>query len=263
MNKPQLIVAWVMGILLLSGCGFSLSESYIRSKRPNSFKCHKVGPISPLSDKDICEAIAFGKVNRHKGDVIDYAFMSKGTVFPGTHYVYILVQTNYYLISKYAAEISRNYEQIDMDYVNFLSTLPTMRIKVFNQVSPVGAGIYAYQTEAKFVLLKEGIKMKESDVNPLYQNQSPYFAPYLTGIQWNWQETANAITKQTMEVAKQITEAYQKDLKINLDNIPTLAIDRPSNLYNYNDIDTNARYEVVVIYEDGEKRIPIDFSKIK
>ncbi len=91
------------------------------------------GPISALSEKDINEAIEFGKSNKHRQDVINYAFIVKKDASQlleaGFRYIYVLICTNYYLIADYAAKQERNYEKIDMDYVNFLANLSTFHVE--------------------------------------------------------------------------------------------------------------------------------------
>ncbi|MBU4302980.1 MAG: hypothetical protein KJ931_01120 [Candidatus Omnitrophica bacterium] len=252
--------------IFVSGCGFSMRETYIRGQRPATLKNYKNGLIARLSPEQIQEAIDFGKKNRLKPDVINYAFIYSKNItnfLGGIRQVYILICSNYYLIADYAAKQTKNYEAIDMDYVNFLATLPTFHIETVEQVNPVGAGLYAFQSKVNFVLLKDGIKVQEAESNPLYNDKSPYSYSHLLGVQNNWQETANAVVKQTMEMANKIAEQYRKDLKIDSSDVVGLSVQKPSHLYNYSDINLSSKYEIVVIYENEEKRIPIDFSRIK
>lgn len=246
-------------IIVLSGCGFSARENMIRNQRPDYLKSHKSGPIASLTQRDIGEAIEFGKSNKHKQDVIDYAFIfaknSSRLLEVNPRTLYISICTNFYLIADYAARQTRNYENIDMDYVNFLAHLPTFKIEAVEQMGDI---FYPFQIGSKFVLLKDENKLAESKENPLYKSQSPYTFSHLSG-QLGWQE---AIVQQTIEMANKIAEAYQPDTKKALDhaNSPLLT---PSNLYNYKDIDLSSKYEVVIIYSDGEIHVPIDFSNVK
>lgn len=251
--------------LLINGCGFSVRESYIRSKRPTALKNYKQGPISPLTKEDIESAIEFGKANKHKQDVINYAFIftKNVTSFLGpVRNIYILICTNYFLIADYAAKQTRNYEPIDMDYVNFLANLPVFRIEVAEQVVPVGAGYYPLQFKEKAVLLKNGEKVQEASLTPEYKNMNPFSNSHLGGIQTNWQESANEVVKNTIEMANKITESYKNNSNVELKDIPIPTI-KVSNLYEYNDIDLASKYEVVVIHENEEKRVAIDFSGVK
>jgi len=252
----KLALIWLVITLSVSGCSYSLQESYIRSKRPDSLKKYTNGPISPLSQDDVSEAIEFGKANRHRPDVIKYAFLftSKITPLGPTSRVYILVDTNYFLIADYAANQTKKYEQIDMNYVNFLAALPTFRIETLEQIT------YAFQRPANFVLMKNGVKVEPSNFNPLYENASPYTYSHISEVQSNLQAIIDETMKNTMAMANQIAEQYKTNMQI---DIPTTSVGRPENIYDYKDIDLNAKYEVVILYRDGEKRIPIDFSNTK
>jgi len=115
-------------------------------------------------------------------------------------------------------------------------------------------------------LLKDGIRVKESAHNPLYNDESPYYSTRFSDS--DLQKLVNKNIQQTMETINQLTEAYQKELNISSEDITktpsqNIYISRPNNLYDYRDIDLNSKYEIVVIYEDGETRIPVDFSKFK
>lgn len=150
------MVAIIILCLMINGCGFSVRETYIRSKRPTALKNYKQGPVSPLTKEDIESAIEFGKTNRQQ-DVINYVFIftKNVTSFLGpVRNIYILVCTNYFLIADYAAKQSRNYEPIDMDYVNFLVNLPVFRIEVAEQVVPVGTGYYPFQFKKRLYYLR-------------------------------------------------------------------------------------------------------------
>ena len=70
----HLILTGIIFSLMINGCGFSVQETYIRSKRPPALKNYKQGPTSPLTKEDIESSIEFGKTNKHKQDVINYAF---------------------------------------------------------------------------------------------------------------------------------------------------------------------------------------------
>jgi hypothetical protein len=61
--------------IFLSGCGFSMTETYIRGQRPVRLKNYKNGLIARLSPEQVQEAIDFGKKNKLKLDVINYSFM--------------------------------------------------------------------------------------------------------------------------------------------------------------------------------------------
>lgn len=261
----HLILTGIILSLMINGCGFSVRETYIRGKRPTALKNYKQGPISPLTKEDIDSAIEFGKTNKHKQDVINYTFTftKNVTSFLGpVRKIYILVCTNYFLIADYTARQSRNYEPIDMDYVNFLANLPVFRIEVAEQVVPVGAGYYPLQFKEKAVLLKNGEKVQEVSLTPEYKNMNPFSTSHLGGIQTNWQESANEVVKNTIEMANKITESYKNNSNVNLKNIPIPAI-KVNNLYEYKDIDLASKYEVVVIHENEEKRVAIDFSSVK
>ena len=252
--------------IFLSGCGFSMRETYIRGQRPATLKNYKNGLVACLSPEQVQEAIDFGKKNKLKPDVINYAFIYTKDItnFLGSiRKVYILVCSNYYLIADYAARQTRNYEIIDMGYVNFLAALPTFRIETVEQINPISAGLYAFQNNVNFVLLKDGVKVQEIETNPVYTDRSPYSYSHLIGVQNNWQEAANAAVKQSIEMANKIAEQYRKDLKIDKNAIADLLVQKPSHLYNYRDINLLSRYEIVVIYDNEEKRIPIDLSIIK
>lgn len=251
--------------LLINGCGFSVQEAYIRSKRPIALKNYKQGPISPLTKDDIETAIEFGKTNKHKQDVIiyTYTFTKNITSFLGpVRKIYVFVCTNYFLIANYAAKQTRNYEPIDMEYVNFLANLPVFRIEVAEQVVPVGAGYYPLQFKEKAVLLKNGEKVQEASLTSEYKNTNPFSASHLGGIQTNWQESANEVVKNTIEMANKITESYKNNSNVNLKDIPVPQF-KVNNLYEYKDIDLASKFEIVVIHENEEKRVAIDFSGIK
>jgi len=256
--KKTLFILIIVILTVVTDCNaFSIPESIARGQRPESLKKYKNGPISPLSQKDIEEAIEFGKANKHRPDVIKYAYIFEKDIssFLGaTRHVYILVCTNYFLIAEYAANQSKNYDSIDMDYVNFLANLPTFHIELIEQIS------YALQTTQKFVLLKNGEKVKEAENYPLYKNFNPYATSYLYSIQSTWQAIADETVKKTMDMANQITEYNQKAMKM---DIPPSGFGKPENIYSYKDIDLNSKYEIVVLYNDGEKHIAINLSKVK
>lgn len=78
---------------------FSVKESIVRGQRPDALKNHKNGPIAALSQEEIAEAIEFGKANKHRPEVIKYAFMVEkdNTSFLGPiRHVYALICTNYF-----------------------------------------------------------------------------------------------------------------------------------------------------------------------
>ncbi|MEK6647630.1 MAG: hypothetical protein AABY84_13245 [Candidatus Firestonebacteria bacterium] len=261
----HLILTGIIFSLMINGCGFSVRETYIRSKRPTALKNYKQGPVSPLTKENIESAIEFGKTNRHKQDVINYAFIftKNVTSFLGpVRNIYILICTNYFLIADYAAKQTRNYEPIDMDYVNFLANLPVFRIEVAEQVVPVGAGYYPFQFKEKAVLLKNGEKVQEATLNTEYKNINPFSTSHLGGIQTNWQESANEAVRSTIEMANKITESYKNNSNVNLKNIPVPVV-KVNNLYEYKDIDLASKYEVVVIHDNEEKRVDIDFASVK
>ncbi len=246
----------------LAGCTYSIPETYLRNQRPESFKTYHKGPIPSLSQADIQEAIEFGKTNKFKQDVIDYAFIFKkyssrlGEINPRS--IYILFITNFYLIANYAAQQTRNYQDIDIDYVNFLAHLPTFRVEAVEQRGDI---FYPHEADINFALFKNGNKMGCSKENPLYQSHSPYTFSHLSG-QSDWQTIMNETVKQSIEMANKITAAYQKDTNINLDKL-NLQDTNPSHLYNYKDVDMDSKYEVIVIFDDREIRIPINFATIK
>ena len=66
-----------------------------------------------------------------------------------------------------------------------------------------------------------------------------------------------------MEAANKIAESYQKDTKIDITKIPQLTIDNQKHVYDYKDITLTSKYKVIVIYDDREIRVPIDFSIVK
>lgn len=241
---------------------FNIPESIIRGSRPESLKKHKTGPAFPLSEKDIQEAIEFGKADKHKQDVIRYAFMfdkdSSVLLDVNPRRIYVLICTNYYLIADYAAQQARNYENIDMDYVNFLAGLPTFKVEV---VEKIGDVFFPFLLNSKFVLLKNGNKLENSEDNPKYKSRSPYANSHFSG-QLQWQEKANEAFRQNIEMANQMAEQYGTT-KIDVNNIPAMDYGVNKNIYNYKDINLNSKYEIVVIYSNKEKRIPIDFSGIK
>jgi hypothetical protein len=246
--------------LFFAGCSSSLRESMIRNQRPEYLKDYKGGPISSLTQKDIEEAIEFGKLNKHKQDVINYAFIVQkdaSSFFEnGFRHLYVLICTNYYLIADYAAKQERSYEKIDMDYVNSLASLPTFHIEL---IELNGSGTtYYILTQPKFILLKEGTKLPESENNPLIKGQSPYTTFHLNGAQSNWQEMANDAVQQSIEMANKVAKAYQKDLKID-----SVAVDKPIHIYDYKNLSADSKYEIVVLYDNKEIRVPIDFSNFK
>lgn len=261
----NLILTGIVFSVMINGCGFSVRETYVRSKRPAVLKNYKQGPVSPLTKEDIESAIEYGKTNRHKQDVINYSFIftKNVTSFLGPiRNIYILVCTNYFLIADYAAKQTRNYEPIDMDYVNFLANLPVFRIEAAEQVVPVGSGYYPFQFKEKAVLLKNGEKVQESTFNTEYKNINPFLTSHLGGIQTNWQESANEVVRNTIEMANKITESYKNNPNVNLKNIPVPAV-KVNNLYEYKNIDLASKYEVVVIHENEEKRVAVDLSSVK
>src|SRR3989338_10218685 len=191
--KMLKIFTSIVLIFSFCGCGPSLRENYILSQRPVNLKVYSGGPVSSLSEQDINEAIEFGKSNKHRQDVINYAFIVQKDASQflegGFRHLYVLVCTNYYLIADYTAMQERNYENIDMDYVNFLAHLPTFRIELIELNGSVTT--YYLQTQPKFVLFKDGTKLSESEDNPLSKDNSPYTTFHLDGAQSNWQEMAN------------------------------------------------------------------------
>jgi len=239
---------------------FSIRESLIRGKRPKSLRTYSKGPISPLSQKDIDEAIEFGKANKHDPNIIVYAFIfekdNPSFLGPMRH-IYVLVCTNYFLIAQYAASQTKNYDPIYMEYVNFLAKLPSFKVEVTEVIST--DAIHGYPIAKEYVLLRNDEKVKASENMPLYNGASPYVACSSFGAT-PWQEAANKAIKENMEMAKQIAKSYQKDLNIDTSSgIPSV----DKNVFDYNKLDLNSKYEVAVLYNDGEKRITIDFSKIK
>lgn len=198
-----------------------------------------------------------------EGNNYAFIFTKNVTSFLGPlRNIYILVCTNCFLIADYAAKQTRNYELIDMDYVKFLANMPVFRIEVAEQVVSVGAGYYPFQFKEKAVLLKNGEKVQESTLNTEYKNINPFSTSHLGGIQTNWQESANEVVRNTIKMADKITESYKDNSNVNLKNIPAPAL-KVNNLYEYKDIDIASKYEVVVIRENEEKRVAIDFSGIK
>ena len=257
------IVYALIFILTISGCGYSIRESMIRNQRPEYLRTYNNGPVVSLTQKDIEEAVEFGKNNKHNQDVINYAFMfqkdSSRLLEVNPRSLYILICTNYYLIADYAARKTRNYENIDMDYVNFLAHLPTFQIEV---VEKMGDVIYPFLVGSKFVLIKNGIKIEESKENSLYKDHNPYAISHLTG-QTSWQEAINESTRKSMEMANKLAEQYRKDMKIDLKNIVQIPSSTQEHLYDYKDVDLSSKYEIIVIYSDREIHVPVDFSNIK
>jgi len=264
MRKNQLSVSKIFSLFVLiftcCGCGPSLRENYILSQRPTNLKTYSGGPVSSLSEQDINEAVEFGKSNKHKQDVINYAFIVQKDASQffdaGFRHLYVLICTNYYLVADYAAKQERNYESIDLDYVNFLAHLPTFRIELTELNGSVTT--YYLQTQPNFILLKDGAKLTESEDNPLFKGSSPYTTAHLDGAQSNWQEATNKLVQDTIEMANKITKAYQNDL-----NIPPVTASKPSHIYDYRNLNFDSKYEIVVLYDNQEIRIPINFSKFK
>jgi hypothetical protein len=248
--------------MAVAGCGFSAHESMIRSKRPEYLKNYSGGPIASLSQNEIEEAIDFGKANKHNQNVINYAFMfakdSSRLMEVNPRTIYALICTNYYLIADYAATQTRNYENIDMDYVNFLAHLPTFRIEVLEKMGDI---FYPIMVNSKFVLLKDGNRIAESQDNQLYKGQNPYAVSHFSG-QVDWQQSMDEAVNKSIKMANQIAQAYQDDAKVNIAAVAPI-YSNIKNLYDYKDIDLNSKYELVVIYPDREIRLPIDFSNIK
>lgn len=139
-----------------------------------------------------------------------------------------------------------------MDYVNSLANLPTFHVELIELNGSVTT--YYLLTQPKFVLLKDGAKLSESEDNPLIKDKSPYTTFHLDGAQSNWQEMATNAVQQTIEMAR----AYQKDFKID-----PVAVAKPSYIYDYKNLNAESKYEIVVLYDNKEIRFPIDFSKFK
>lgn len=168
----------------------------------------------------------------------------------------LFVQT-IFLIAQYAASQAKNYDPIDMEYVNYLARLPSFKVEVVEMVS--SDAMHGYPVAKKFVLLKNNEKVRASENIPLYKGVDPYATCYSFGI-LPWQEVTNKTIKESMEMAKQIAKSYQKELNI---DTPAGMTNVDESVFDYKNIYLDAKYEVVVLYNDGEKRVTIDFSKIK
>jgi len=258
-------VILILMCLLVSGCGFSAREHIIRSRRPEHLKNYTEGLIAKLSQNDIEEAIEFGKENKHKQDVINYAFMfsKDSTRFTElvSRKIYVLVCTNYYLIADYASQQARNYEEIDMEYVNYLANLSTFKLEVIEQINNQ---YLPYQLNAKSVLFKdETKKIKETEIGSLYKNKNPYYESHFDAVMQNFQKLADDSVKKSIEMANSIAKAYQKQLDIDVENVAIDTQSKISNVYKYEDIDLSSKYALAIIFENREKRIPLDFLIIK
>lgn len=211
------------------------------------------GMLAKLSEQDIQDALEFGKANRYKPDVISYAYFFKEGPASSLDNAYVLVQTNYYLIAQYAAKQSKEYLPIDMEYVRFLASLPTFYVEVVEDgVVPV---------ERRYALLGNNQRVHSSDVQPSYEGVSPYRATLATAS-FDFQTTAAQVSNQVIQAAQRVSEAWQKGEKV-----PRTAFQfspsNPEHLYKYSDIQVGVRYEAVIFYPYGERRVPIDFSTVK
>lgn len=249
----------------MTGCGFSVREHMIRSRRPEHLKTYTGGLIAQLSQKDIEEAIEFGKENKHKQDVINYAFMfskdSTRLTELASRTIYVLVCTNYYLIADYASQQARNYEEIDMEYVNYLANLSTFKLETIEQINNQ---YFPYQLNTKSVLFKDGTeKIKEAEISSFYKNKNPYYESHFNAVMQDWQKMADDSVKKSIEMANSITKAYQKQLDINVEDVVIDTQSKVRNVYKYKDIDLSSNHVLAIIFDNREKRIPIDFSVIK
>jgi hypothetical protein len=245
--KKTLVILLCLG---LCGCTYSIPETYLRDKRPETLKIYKGWPISKLSDSDIQEAVNLGKVNKHNQDVINYAFLLKkhGTSDDGIIYIFAL--TNYYLIADYVAKQEREYGQLDQSYIKFLANLPTFRLLVFT---------YPYYQNKKFVLLKDGVKLEPSSENPLFNNNDPYSAATTPFLDLYGQKAINDVIKQSIELANKVTESYGQKMPVNT----AINVIKPDNLYDYVTINPFSKYEIAILYLSKEVRLEVDFSSIK
>ncbi|MBU1864440.1 MAG: hypothetical protein KKH94_12335 [Candidatus Omnitrophica bacterium] len=251
-------------LTMLNGCAYSLREQAIRSKIPARIKGYQGGLQYLLQEDDIAQAVEFGKNNKNNPDVIRYAFLikkEKSHLFSQSFYINIF--SNFHLLSLYAAQSSKLYEQPDEEYIKFLANLDTFQIKCYEHTIDLNTMVQ-HSREAPFIILKDGVKIQNAAISPSYKGQNPYI--YLTDYrQAYYQELMNKSVQNSLEYANQLSKQYQKALGVNSPanmQMPTLTV-TADNLFYYKDFTDQAIYEIVIMYHNKEYKYSLELQTIR
>ncbi len=92
--KKILILLLCLGLAGCAASNYSLRESIIRSKIPETSKTHTGGIVKNPSRKDISDAIKLGQVSKDDKDILEYAYIYKvPRGFFNVDSIYIVIKT--------------------------------------------------------------------------------------------------------------------------------------------------------------------------
>ena len=112
------------------GSSWGWVEKKILENVPSTYLQHKTGIVVSSSVDDVREAIKFGASDKDNS-AVEYAYLIKGpSDFWGGANVYVYVQTPLFLVADHGRRKTREFRDIDSEYIAYCKTLNVAQISV-------------------------------------------------------------------------------------------------------------------------------------
>ena len=160
-------------LIAVFGCaGPSLREQSIVRGLPEIYRNHNSGFIISPSKDDINHAVALGKTSAN-GHSLTYAYLIKGSYdLMSNSDVYVRIATPLYLIAEHAKEQSREYKDIDTDFVDYCMNMDAIKISLTQQY--VSDQFTAYPFQRQIILLRDGKRIEPMNSIKSFKGLNPF-----------------------------------------------------------------------------------------